>query len=100
MKRFSSLDVNGSLRVKRCTVVLTGQQKSSNSNEKSIEEQVASSNHTKIREGDDSDSEIELIRTHETLEDKGQAATDDLKELDLGTSEEPRPIYMSSLLTP
>jgi len=32
------------------------------------------------------------------LEDGGQATVDDLKELNLGTKEEPRPIYVSSLL--
>jgi len=103
MKRFSTLDVkmDGSLRVKRRTVVLTGQQKSSNSNEKSKEEQVASSNHITIRECDDSDSdsEIELAETSEKLEDGGQATVNDLKELDLETKEEPCPIYVSALLT-
>ena len=34
------------------------------------------------------------------IEDGGQATVDELKELNLGTSEEPRPIYVSSLLTP
>ena len=33
------------------------------------------------------------------IEDGGQATVDDLKELNLGTSKEPRPIYVSSLLT-
>ena len=33
------------------------------------------------------------------IEDGGQATVDELKELNLGTSEEPRPIYVSSLLT-
>ena len=73
MKRFSTLDVkmDGSLRVKMRTVVLTRQQKSYSSNEKSEEEQVASSNHITIRECDDSDSdsEIELIETPQKLED-------------------------------
>jgi len=60
--------------VKRHTVVLTGEQKSSNSNEKSEEEQVASPNHIKIRECDDShsDSKIELAKTLETLEDESR----------------------------
>ena len=77
MKRFSTLDVkmDGSLRVKRRTVVLTGQQNSSSSNEKSEEEQVASFNHITIRECDDSDldsdSEIKLAETPEKLEDGG-----------------------------
>ena len=47
----------------------------------------------------DSDSEIKLAETPETLEDRGQAMVDELKELDLGTPEEPRPIHVSSLLT-
>ena len=42
---------------------------------------------------------MELAETPKTLEDGGQATVDDLKELNLGTTEEPRPIYISSLLT-
>jgi len=101
MKRFSSLDVktDGSLRVKRRTVVFTGQQKNSGSNEEAEEEEVISSNHITIHECDDSDSEIELAETPKTFEDGGQATVDDLKELNLGTNEEPRPIYVSSSLT-
>jgi len=103
MKHSSPLDVkmDGSLRVKRRTMVLTGQQKSSNCNEKLKEEQVASSNHITIRECDDSDSdsEIELAETPEMLKDGGQVTIDDLKELNLRTKEEPHPIYVSSLLT-
>ena len=34
------------------------------------------------------------------IEDGGQATVDELKELNLGIDEEPRPIYVSSLLTP
>ena len=52
-----------------------------------------------VREVDNSYSEIELAETPETLEDGGQATVDELKELNLGTPEEPRPIYVSSLLT-
>ena len=93
--------MDGSLRVKRHTVVLTSQQKSSNSNEKLEEKQVTSSNHITICECDDSDSDsnTELVETLETLEHEGQATVNDLKELNLGTKEEPRPIYISSLLT-
>jgi len=55
-------------------MVLIGQQKTSNSYKKSKEEQVASSNHITFRECDDSDSdsEIELAETPETLEDGGK----------------------------
>jgi len=101
MKRFSSLDVktNGSLRVKRRTVVFTGQRKNSSSNKEAEEEEVVSSTHITIHECDDSDSEIELAETPKTFEDGGQAIVDDLKQLNLGTNEEPRPIYVSSALT-
>jgi len=52
-----------------------------------------------VREVDDSDSEIELVESPETLEDRGQATVDELKELNLETPDELRPIYVSSLLT-
>ena len=42
---------------------------------------------------------MELVETPETLEDGGQVTVDELKELNLGTPEELRPIYVSSLLT-
>jgi len=98
MKPFSSLDVkiDNSLRVKRRTVVFTSQEKRSNSNDKAEKEEVVSSNHITIHECDNLDSEIELVETLETLEDGEQATTNDLKELNLGTHEEPCPIYVSS----
>jgi len=52
-----------------------------------------------VREVDDSDSEIKLAKTPETLKDGGKAMVDELKELNLENLEEPRPIYVSSLLT-
>jgi len=101
MKHFSSLDVktDGSLRVKRRTVVFTGQRKISSSNKEAEKEEVVSSNHITIHECDNLDSEIQLEETPKTFEDRGQATVDDLKELNLGTNEEPRPIYVSSSLT-
>ena len=45
-------------------------------------------------------SDDEQNEAPRAIEDGGQATVDELKELNLGTSEEPRPIYMSSLLTP
>ena len=52
-----------------------------------------------MREVDDSDFEIELAESPETLEDGVQAMGDELKQLNLGTPEELRHIYVSSLLT-
>jgi len=91
---------NDSLRVKRRTVVFTGQPKNSNSNEETEKEEVVPSNHITIHECDNSDSEIELVETLETFEDRRQATVDNLKELNLDTDEQPRPIYLwSSSLT-
>ena len=74
MKRFSSLDVktDGSLRVKRRTVVFTGQQKNSNSIEETEKDKAVSSNHITIHECDNSGSEIELAETPKILEDRGR----------------------------
>jgi len=52
-----------------------------------------------VQEVDNSDSKNELAETPQSLEDGGQATVNELKELNLGTLEEPRPIYVSSLLT-
>ena len=51
-----------------------------------------------MRECDDSESEVELVETAKTIENGGQATVDNL-ELNLGTSEEPHAIYISSFLT-
>ena len=102
MKRLSTLDIKteGSLRVKRRTVILTGQQSNPDSNEEELRREMASSHHITSREYEDSDSEMELAETPKTHEDGGQATVDDLKELNLGTTEEPCPIYVRPLLTP
>jgi len=101
MKRLSTLNVSrdGSLRVKRPTVVFAGHKAHPNPSEEVIEKEQASSNHITVRELDDSNSEIELARTPKTLEDGGQVTVDELKELNLRTPDEPHPIYVSSLLT-
>jgi len=62
MKRVSMLDVkiDGSLKVKRRTLVITNYDASSNSKDKIEEEDQVSSNHNMIREVDDLETEIEL----------------------------------------
>jgi len=101
MKRLSNLDIStdGSQRVKRHTVVFTDHKARPSHSEEVIEKEQAPSNHITVWEVNDSDSEIELTETPKTLEDGGQATVDELKDLNLGTPEEPRPIYFSSLLT-
>jgi len=98
MKHFSSLGIktDSSLRVKMRTVIFIGRQKSSNFNEETEKEQLVTSNHIKIHECDNSVSEIELAKMPETFKDGGQASADDLNEFNLGTNEDPRPIYVSS----
>ena len=102
IRGFSSLDAKTDrpLRVKRHTVIFTGQQNYSNSNEEMDEQEAVSSNHITTYACDNLDSKIELVKTPEAFKDGGQATFDELKELDLGTNEEPRPIYVSSSLTP
>jgi len=92
MKHFSNLDVktDGSLRVKRRIVILTGQQKNSNSSKEAKEEEVVSFKYITAYECDNSDLEIELVETPEPFKDGGRATVDELKELNLGTNEEPR----------
>jgi len=72
MKRFSTLDVktNGSLRVRRRTVVFTGQPSKSDINKGDDQEKVTS-NHITVQEYEDSETEIEIAETPKTLEDGG-----------------------------
>ena len=102
MTCLSTLDVKteGSLGVKRHTVVFTSRRVNRCPKEELKQEEQASSNHFTVREVDDFDAEIELMETPETLEDGGQATVDELKELNVGTSEEQHLTYVSSLVTP
>jgi len=89
-----------SLKVKRHALVLTGHGANASTKERTKEDEQASSNHITVQEVDGLDSEIELTKAPETLEDGGQATVDKLKELNLGSMQKPRPIYMSVMLTP
>jgi len=73
MKRLSTLDVrtDSSLRVRRHTIVFTGDKANSSPNEKIIQKEQASFNHITMGEVDDSNFEIELAETPKTLEDGG-----------------------------
>ncbi|XP_057246772.1 uncharacterized protein LOC130589519 [Beta vulgaris subsp. vulgaris] len=50
-------------------------------------------------EAPESDEEMETDEAPKTLEDGGQATVDELKELNLGTQEEPRPVYVRDART-
>ena len=52
-----------------------------------------------VRECEDSESEIELVESLQTRKGGGQSTIDNLKDLNLETTKEPCPIYVSSLPT-
>ncbi|KAG5529093.1 hypothetical protein RHGRI_029682 [Rhododendron griersonianum] len=96
MKRITSLEVNteGPLKVKRRTIVLTGQPKGNEIAEKEEEMAYTTSYHVAVEEHSSSDSEDDdFPEAPLELEDGGQPTVDDLKELNLGTFDEPRPIF-------
>ncbi|KAH7847684.1 hypothetical protein Vadar_029012 [Vaccinium darrowii] len=103
MKRITSLDVDteGPLKVKRRTIVLTGQPKGQMKVAKEEEIEYTTSYHVEVEEHSSSDSEDDdFLEAPPQLEDGGQPTVDDLKELNLGTPDEPRPIFVSALLSP
>ena len=103
MKQVSMLDVkiDGFLKVKRRTLVITSCDASSNSKDEINDEDQVSSNHNiTIREADDLETEVEPAEAPKIMEDGGQATVDELKELNLGTNEDPRSIYVSTMLMP
>ena len=66
-------------------------------------EEVSSSFHITVEEDTLSDAEAtneEVDEAPLALEDGVQATVDELKEINLGTTEEPRPTFISTLLTP
>ncbi|KAH7847365.1 hypothetical protein Vadar_025265 [Vaccinium darrowii] len=97
MKRITSLDVDteGPLKVKRRTIVLTGQPKGQTKVAKEEEMEYTTSYHVEVEEHSSSDSEDDdFPGAPPQLEDGGQPTIDDLKELNLGTPDEPRPIFV------
>ncbi|XP_027122222.1 uncharacterized protein [Coffea arabica] len=81
------------LRVREHTVVYTRPKEYD-------EESVVSCNHITIIDGDSPKEEEDVEDAPPELEEGVKATVDDLKEINLGTSEDPRPIYVSVLLSP
>ncbi|XP_071924992.1 uncharacterized protein [Coffea arabica] len=81
------------LRVREHTVVYTRPKEDD-------EESVASCNHITIIDGDSPEEEEDAEDAPPELEEGVKATVDDLKEINLGTSEDPRPIYISASLSP
>ncbi|XP_074278402.1 uncharacterized protein LOC141601993 [Silene latifolia] len=111
MKRMQVVDIiqHEPLKARRRVLVLTGQPKNvepipSSSRPSGVKkpgdlEVTTSSYHITVEEIPDENEEVEADEAPETLEDGGQSTVDELKELNLGTTEDPRPIYVSALLT-
>jgi len=74
MKCVSTLDVNmyGSIKVKRCTLVLTSQRANANLKEWIKEEEQASFYHIIVQEPNNLDSKKELAEAPKKLEDGGK----------------------------
>ncbi|XP_074300411.1 uncharacterized protein LOC141631671 [Silene latifolia] len=111
MKRMQVVDIiqHEPLKARRRVLVLKGQSKNaepipSSSRPSGVKkprdlEVTTSSYHITVEEVPDESEEVEADEAPETLEDGGQSTVDELKELNLGTREDPRPIYISALLT-
>ena len=74
VKRVSTLDVktNGSLKVKRHTLVITSYEVSSNSKGKVEDEEQISSNHVTFQEINDLEAKVKPTAITKTLEDGGK----------------------------
>uniref|UniRef100_A0A803LLV6 RNase H type-1 domain-containing protein n=1 Tax=Chenopodium quinoa TaxID=63459 RepID=A0A803LLV6_CHEQI len=102
MKRLDLLEVKTceTLSVKGRTLILTGQKCLTNREDDDRENILATSNHVIVSEENILDGEVEPIEAPKTLEHGGQSTVNDLKELNLGTTDELRPIYVSAQLSP
>ncbi|XP_074266177.1 uncharacterized protein LOC141588643 [Silene latifolia] len=100
---FTRLDKRGTNEIKSstpppCTRKKESKPPSSHSRDaKDLE--IVNSYHITAEEIPDDSEEVEADKAPKTLEDEVQSTVDDLKELNLGTDEDPRPIYVSALLT-
>ncbi|KAM2207670.1 hypothetical protein ACFXTI_023758 [Malus domestica] len=102
MKRQAILEVdtNGPLKVRRRTIIHTGQSSCQPAQEDDTEEEFQDVFHITIQESkEDKIPEEDVTAAPPQLEDGGQSTVDDLKELNLGTKEEQRPIFVSALLS-
>ncbi|KAL2941826.1 Sal-like protein 4 [Bienertia sinuspersici] len=102
MKRLTTWEVKTgeSLTMKGRTVVMTNQPDNTEQEKEGNVESVVASNHITVCEvSTPEDEEVETSEAPESLEDGGQATVDELKELNLGTKGEPRPVYVSALLS-
>ncbi|CAL2238576.1 unnamed protein product [Prunus armeniaca] len=101
MKRHSTLNVTlgDQLKVKRRTIIQTRKTLSQQNQSHDEEAEVLAVHHVTIKELDEEEPfEDEVHDAPAALEYGGQAIVDELKELNLGTNEDLRPIFKMSLL--
>ncbi|CAL8153332.1 unnamed protein product [Prunus armeniaca] len=101
MKRHSTLDVTlgDQLKVKQRTIIQTRKNLSQQNESDDEEAEILAVHHVTIKELDEEEPfEDEVHDAPVALKDGGQVTVDELKELNLGTNEDPRPIFVSVLL--
>uniref|UniRef100_A0A2N9HVR6 Uncharacterized protein n=1 Tax=Fagus sylvatica TaxID=28930 RepID=A0A2N9HVR6_FAGSY len=104
MKRELAVEVSvgSSLKAKRRTIIHTNRLgKQVDQEEEENETIILPAYHVTVEtDSGSSSSDDEPDKAPHAIEDGGQATVDELKELNLGTVDEPRPIFISALLTP
>jgi hypothetical protein len=104
MKRELAVEVSvgSSLKAKRRTIIHTNRlRKQVDQEEEENETLVLPTYHVTVEtDSGSSSSDEEPDEAPHVIGDGGQATVDELKELNLGTTDEPRPIFISALLTP
>uniref|UniRef100_A0A2N9J4N8 Uncharacterized protein n=1 Tax=Fagus sylvatica TaxID=28930 RepID=A0A2N9J4N8_FAGSY len=104
MKRELAVEVSvgSSLKAKRRTIIHTNRLgKQVDQEEEENETVILPAYHVTVEtDSGSSSSDDEPDEAPHAIEDGGQATVDELKELNLGTVDEPRPIFISALLTP
>ncbi|KAA0054151.1 uncharacterized protein E6C27_scaffold131G00750 [Cucumis melo var. makuwa] len=91
----SFLVSQGSLKVKRHDVILTNPEKEDSEQE---EGEISCHHITILEELEIETPEEDVEDVPQSLEDGGQSTVDELKEVNLGTIEEPRPTFISASL--
>ncbi|KAM2437659.1 hypothetical protein ACFX1W_014742 [Malus domestica] len=95
------VDTNGPLKVRRRTIIHTGQSSYQQAQEDDTEGEIQDIFPVTIQKESKEDEipKEDVTVAPPQLEDGGQATVDDLKELNLGTIEEQKPIFLSALLS-
>ena len=94
------MDTKGPLKVRKFTIIHTGQSSRQQAQDDGTEDEVQDVFHITIQEDkEDEVPEEDVTAAPPQLEDRGQAMVDDLKKLNLGTGKEHKHIFVSALLS-